>query len=334
MRILRPARAVVSSIVLQLLCLGVGRAQNAMPPVPAPARNGPECIAVVSSFGEELASIETLLVPDASKFETTRINGVEFKTAEVGGRRFVFFLTGMSLVNAAMTTQLALDRFHVTGLFFTGIAGGIDPDFHPGDVIVPARWHYHSEAMYFNETAPGQFKLPGFFKQKYRNFGMIFPEDVTVKREGMDKWEQVAAFAADARLLAAAHRATDAMPPLKLGDRVCKVGYGGDGVSGTVFCDNSDYRQYVFDVWKAQCLDMESTAIAQVCWQNKTPFLIVRGLSDLAGGQAGENELRQYLKAAAGNSAQVLVRILQNLDAPIPAAVATPSPSGSPAAGH
>ena len=303
-----------------LAFVGGVRAQNA-----APTDRGPECVAVVSAFGPELEAIETMLVPDAAKFQVARINGVEFKTAQVGGKRFVFFLTGMSLVNAAMNTQLALDRFHVTALFFTGIAGGVDPDLHPGDVVVPARWHYHAEALYANETAPGQFALPGFFQQKYLNFGMIFPDDVTVRREGMDKWEQVAAFPADDKLLAAARRATDAMPPLKLGDRVCKVEYGGDGVSGTVFGDNAEYRRWIFQVWKAQCLDMESAAIAQVCWQNKTPCLVVRGLSDLAGGQAGANEMSQYLTAAADHSAQVLVRILQNLDAPAPATAPAPA---------
>ncbi len=182
--------------------------------------------------------------------------------------------------------------------------------------MVPARWHYHSEAFYLNETAPGQFALPAFFKQKYLNFGMIFPEDVTVRREGMDKWEQVPDFRADDKLLAAAQRATNGLDLPKLGDRACKVVYGGDGVSGSVFCDNAEYRRWVFRVWKAQCVDMESAAIAQVCWQNKTPCLLVRGLSDLAGGQAGANEMEQYLKAAADNSARVLVRVLQNLDAP------------------
>ncbi len=302
----------------------VARAQDTAPPS-ATRDRGPECIAVVSAFGPELEAIEAMMVPDSTKFQVTRINGIEFKTTTVGNRRFVFFLTGMSLVNAAMNTQLALDRFNVTALFFTGIAGGIDPDLHPGDVVIPARWHYHSESVYVNETAPGQFALPGFFKQKYLNFGMIFPEDVTVKREGMDKWGQVAAFPADEKLLAAARHATDAMPALKTGDRVCKTVYGGDGVSGTVFCDNAEYRRWVFQVWKAQCLDMESAAIAHVCWENKTPCLIVRGLSDLAGGQAGANEIDQYLKAAADHSAQVVVRILQGLDAPVPAGTPTPA---------
>ncbi len=245
----------------------------------------------------------------------------------------MFFLTGMSLVNAAMNTQLAIDHFNLRAVFFTGIAGGIDPAYSPGDVVVPANWHYHSEAAYFNETAPGTFALAGYFKQKYKNFGMIFPDDVTVIREGLKDWTQLPSFPADERLLAAAKKATDAMPPMKTGDRVSKVTYGGDGVSGTVFCDNAEYRKWIFEVWKAECLDMESTSIAQVCWENKMPCLIVRGLSDLAGGQTGANQMDVYLKAAADHSAVVLERILQNLDlAALDTPPSTPTPAPKPTA--
>ena len=288
-------------------------------------KTGPEYIAVLASFPEELAAIETALVPNQTTLASTRIKGIEFKAAEVDGRRYLFFLTGMSLVNASMNTQFALDHFNVRAVFFTGIAGGIDPAYGPGDVVVPASWHYHSEAAYFNETSPGQFALAGFFRQKYKNFGMIFPDDVTVIREGMPKFDQVPSFPADVALLAAAKKATEAMPPMKMGDRVCKVVYGGDGVSGTVFCDNAEYRKWVFEVWKAECLDMESTAIAQVCWENKKPCLIVRGLSDLAGGQTGSNQMNEYLKAAADHSAAVLVKILHGLDQPAAAPSAAPA---------
>ena len=144
-------------------------------PAPSPAakadKAGPEYTAVMASFPEELHAIEAIMVPDQGLLRSTRINGTEFKAAEVNGRRYVFFLTGMSVVNAACTTQLALDRFNIGAVFFTGIAGGINPEFHPGDVVVPARWAYHSEAAYFNETAPGKFNLAGFFKQKYKISG-------------------------------------------------------------------------------------------------------------------------------------------------------------------
>ena len=282
----------------------------------AAAGTAAPCVAVMASFPEELEAIEKLLVPDASKFEVTNLNGIAFKTAEVAGKRCVFFMSGMSYVNAAASTQLALDRFNVKAVLFTGIAGGVNPAFQPGDVVIPARWHHHGEMGYFNETAPGsgKYDLPGWYKQKGPNYGMMFPEHVTVIREGMNKFEQIGSFPADERLLAAARTATDAMPPLKVGDRTCQVSYGGDGVSGTVFCDNADYRKWVFATFKADCLDMESAPIAQVCWQNKIPCLIVRGLSDLAGGQTGENQMETFLKAAADHSAAVLVAIIQKMD--------------------
>jgi adenosylhomocysteine nucleosidase len=286
-------------------------------PSPTPSPAGPRYIAVLSSFPEELAAIEKVLVPDASKLQSTHLNGLDVHTAEIGGRDYLFFVTGMSLVNAAMNTQLALDHFNISAVYFTGIAGGIDPAFSPGDVVVPALWAYHAEAAYFNETAPGQFAIAGYFRQKYANFGMIFPDEVTVRRDGMPDWEQVPAFPADDKLLAAARQAVAAMPPLKLGDKVSKINCGGMGVSGTVFCDNAEYRKWIFAVWKAECVDMESTAIAQGCWENRVPCLIVRGLSDLAGGQTGLNEEEQYLKAAADHSAAVLEAILQS--APTPA---------------
>ncbi len=289
-------------------CLAAVHAADAPP--------APSCVLVMASFEEELAAIEKLAVPDPARVETTTINGVTFRSADLGGgRRGVFFLTGMSLVNAAGTTQLALDRFHPRAVFFAGIAGGVNPKFHPGDVIVPARWRYHAEAAYFNETAPGKFRLPDWFPHKYANFGMIHPDDVQVIREGMNKYERVPAFPADERLLALARGAAAALPPLKVGERVCQVECGGVGVSGTVFCDNAEYRKWVFTTFRADCLDMESAAIAQVCWTNQVPCLVVRGLSDLAGGQPGKNEL-EFLQAAADHAAQVLARTLQADAAP------------------
>ena len=276
---------------------------------PSPAADAP-CVLVMASFPEELAAVEKTLVPAGAPVTKTTINGIGFDTAEVGGRRCVFFLTGMSLVNAASSTQLALDRFHPQAVFFSGIAGGVNPAFGPGDVVVPAQWRYHGEAAYFNETAPGRFQLPDWFPHRYPNFGMIHPDDVQVIRPGMARYERVPAFPADERLVALAKSVAAALPPMKVGERTCQVSSGGVGVSGTVFCDNAAYRQWVFTTFHADCLDMESAAIAQVCWTNQVPCLVVRGLSDFAGGQAGKNEL-EFLQAAADHSALVLARVLQ-----------------------
>ena len=69
------------------------------------------------------------------------------------------------------------------------------------------------------------------------------------------------------------------------------VSVGGNGVASTVFLDNANYREWIFRVWQARCTDMESTALAQVAYANRKPALIIRGLSDLAGGQHGKNPI-------------------------------------------
>ncbi len=266
---------------------------------------------VMASFPEELEAMKKVLVIDRKRtFRRERINGVLFESAWVGRRRCVFFLSGMSVANAAMTTQLALVKYPVKEVFFTGIAGGINPGYTPGDVVIPERWAYHGEGALLNEREPGNFQVPPYMKPHYPNYGMFFPDDVTVIRQGMAKYEQVATFPADPVLMALAQKALADLTPPTLNGRPCKVNFGGTGVSGTVFCDNAKYREFVFSTWKAECLDMESAAIAHVCWANRVPCLIVRGLSDLAGGQTGPNEEETYLKTAAQHSALVLEKIL------------------------
>ena len=81
-------------------------------------------IAVMSAFQPEL----TLLASKVVDARTQTINGVEFTTGTLQGKPVVLFLSGISMVNAAMNTQLVLDRFKVSHIVFSGIAGGVNPD--------------------------------------------------------------------------------------------------------------------------------------------------------------------------------------------------------------
>src|SRR5215471_17264733 len=89
-------------------------------------------VAVVSAYEPEWQALKAG-VGDAKSYT---VNGVEFVAGTLAGRKVVLFLSGISMVNAAMTMQLALDRFDVTGIVFSGIAGGVDPALHIGDVVV------------------------------------------------------------------------------------------------------------------------------------------------------------------------------------------------------
>ena len=59
---------------------------------------------------------------------------------------------------------------------------------------------------------------------------------------------------------------------------------------------------------------MEGTAIALVGYSNRVPILIVRALSDLAGGQSGVNQEERNSKLAASNAAEVTAKILERIE--------------------
>lgn len=77
----------------------------------------------MSAFAPELA----LLRGKLARPRHFAVNGVEFTTGMLEHQPVVLLLSGISTVNAAMNTHLLFERFHVTRLLFSGIAGGVNP---------------------------------------------------------------------------------------------------------------------------------------------------------------------------------------------------------------
>ncbi|MDP3068800.1 MAG: 5'-methylthioadenosine/S-adenosylhomocysteine nucleosidase [Opitutaceae bacterium] len=278
------------------------------------ARAAQPLYALCAAYPPEIAALHAAFGVDEQKgFTRTMINGLAFHRGTYGGKDVVVFRTGVSLVNAAYQLQLALERFPITHVLFAGVAGGIDPALQVGDVVIPERWAYHAEAAYLNEDGRGGYFVPHYLKPKLPNFGMIFPTETGVAREGEEAFQRRADFPADAMLLAAARRALPKLPALRKGGREIAVTVGGVGVAGPVFMDNAKYREWVFRVWQARCLDMESTALAHVAYVNRKPILIVRGLSDLAGAQHGANPIDDNEASVSAIAVRVLRAIVDEL---------------------
>ncbi len=274
-----------------------------------------QLIAVLNAYPPEMDAMIAEFGLNDPKFAQQRIKGFRFYRGVVEGKDVLVVETGMSLVNAAMALQLTLNHFPVTHVLFAGVAGGTDPALQVGDVVIPERWAYHSEAAYFNEDGKGGYVIADYFKQKYANFGMMFPDEVVATRAGAEKFVRVPTFPADPLLLATARRAVAKLGPVK-GERTGRtltIDVGGTGVSGPVFLDNAAYRKFVYDVWTARCLDMETTAYAHVCYTNDVPFLAVRALSDLAGGQTGKNVIDHHEATSSVNAVRVLRAILREM---------------------
>ncbi|HAF42168.1 MAG TPA: phosphorylase [Sphingobium sp.] len=255
------------------------------------------------------------LVKSVEKPRRHQINGMTFLTGKMAGKPVLLMQSGVSMVNAAMNTQLVLDRFNVRRIVFSGIAGGVDPGLSIGDVIVPQDWAQYLEVSFARQTGEG-WKAPETVDANApANWGMMFPRGVRIGN-ATEPVKRHYSFSVDPAMLELAQKvASDvklercvqnegARPACLPHDP--KIVVGGTGVSAGVFADNAEFRDYLGSAWKARVLDMESAAVAQVAYANGVPAIVFRSLSDLAGGDAGENQMVAFMALASVNSAHVV----------------------------
>eukprot|EP01042_Synura_sphagnicola_P014979 gene14979-18944_t len=132
---------------------------------------------VITAFGPEFDALSGAI----GNPKTIAINGLSFVTGTLEGHPVVLMKSGVSVVNAAMTTQLVIDRFAVRRIVFSGIAGGVDPSLAIGDVGVPEAWGQYLEASCARETPQG-WQPPERFDGAPANWRFIYPRGTTVSR--------------------------------------------------------------------------------------------------------------------------------------------------------
>lgn len=268
---------------------------------------------VMTAFGPEWDALAHV-VQETKEY---RLNGLTFLTGKLEGKPVVLMMSGVSMVNAAMNTQLVLDRFRVKRIVFSGIAGGVDPDLSIGDVVVAQDWAQYLEVSLARETPEGWVVPEAVDADAPKNYGMMFPRGVRLGN-AKEPARRHYTIAVDPGLVDLARtvtgkislrRCVEAEQPVA-GARCLahepKIVVGGTGVSAGVFADNAEFRAYLHKAWNARVLDMESAAVVQVAYANEVPAIVFRSLSDLAGGDAGENQMNAFMALASVNSAEVV----------------------------
>jgi len=270
---------------------------------------------VMTAFYPEWHSLVTM-IKDAKEHS---INGSTFLTGTLEGKPVVLMQSGVSVVNAAMNTQLVLDRFTVKRIVFSGIAGGVDPALSIGDVVVADNWGQYLEGSFARKTKRGWMPPDEGHPESPANWNFIFPRGtlITSKTAPM---QRVYRIPVDAELLALAKKVVPTItlercvPPsdkMRAGSALClprmpKVVVGGTGVTAGIYADNAAFRIYLQKAWKARVLDMESAAMMQVAMSNSVPAIVFRSLSDLAGGDQHKNMEYTFEHLASANSAHVV----------------------------
>lgn len=306
-----------------------------------PAAAAPRClsdctprIGIVSAFGAEA----DLLIAETRGRRAWTVQGQRFTTGTLRGQRVVIVLSGVSMVNSAMTTQRLLDHFRIERLLMSGIAGGVNPAHHVGDVTIPERWVMPME-VYWNGSdavpaacgAPGEVGCLGLALARgadgqplppYRDWHLR--QNQVTRAGGAATPEFRFGYPVDAEMLAVARTLQPALqrcgpragtPP---DEKQCvrtapKLVVGGTGVSGTAFLANAPYREYLQRTLDAQVVEMETAALAHVAYANGVPYLAMRSVSDLAGAEEFNADVAALFSSglAEANEAAVTLAFLE-----------------------
>lgn len=83
----------------------------------------------------------------------------------------------------------------------------------------------------------------------------------------------------------------------------------GNIASGDTYIASESKKAWIVREFDAKAVEMEGAAVAQICHQQSTPFLVVRGISDRAGANSSA-ELRRFIRIAADRAGQLVVSLV------------------------
>ncbi|CAK8568850.1 unnamed protein product [Lathyrus sativus] len=272
--------------------------------------------------------------------------GRRFRFGFIGDKPVVLVMTGLSVINAAITTQLLLSFFNIDGVVHYGIAGNANPSLHIGDVAIPHYWahlglwswqrfgqgandtlplenngDYTRDVGFIkfsdftsNITAADSAKVDNHLNSLWYQPEEIFPVDGIPEERQHALWVPV-----DSNYYLIAKKLEDMKLEACIDSDTCltttpKVLLVERGTSSGFYLDNAAYRTFIHDKFNVSPVDMESASVALVCLQQRIPFIAIRALSDLAGGGTAEsNEADTFVSLAATNSVAVVVEFVKLL---------------------
>jgi adenosylhomocysteine nucleosidase len=228
-------------------------------------------LGIIGAMQEE---IELLLAQLQDK-TTEQHAGIVYHLGLFHGKKVVLTRSGVGKVNAAVCTQILIDRYRVDAILFTGVAGAVDPSLNIGDIVISSSSLQHDVDV----TALGFTR-------------------------GMIPYQEVSEYPADSRLIKLAEEAGSKVYPGHC--------HTGKILSGDQFIADRSVVKGLYEELGGACTEMEGAAVAQVCFMNVIPHVIIRSMSDKADGSAHVN-FAEFTVIAANRSFAIVSEMIQQL---------------------
>ena len=227
-------------------------------------------IGIIAAESKEMNEIKKLM----KNIEEKDLFNLQFFTGKIEEEECVLVECGEGKVNAARTTQVMIDNFKIDKLVNVGSAGAINEDLNVKDVVIA------DKLVQYDFDISGL----GYEKGEICNIGKYIYCDKTLVEECKKAIENIE-------------------------NESYKVVIGTIATADS-FCDKPEIAKMVRKEFNAECVEMEGAAVAQVCYLDKIPFLVIRGISDTPNGN-NKIDFRKYLEIASKQSAKILQNLIK-----------------------
>lgn len=227
-------------------------------------------IGIIAAESKEMNEIKKLM----KNIEEKDLFNLQFFTGIIEEAECVLVECGEGKVNAARTTQIMIDNFKIDKLVNVGSAGAINEDLNVKDVVIA------DKLVQYDFDISGL----GYEKGEICNIGKYIYCDKTLVEECKKAIENIE-------------------------NESYKVAIGTIATADS-FCDKPEIAKMVRKEFNAECVEMEGAAVAQVCYLDKIPFLVIRGISDTPNGN-NKIDFRKYLEIASKQSAKILQNLIK-----------------------
>ena len=227
----------------------------------------------IGIVGAMAQEVEILKNLMAERTETRVASAIIFE-GKINGKDVALLQSGIGKVAAAIGTTALLQLAKPDFVINTGSAGGVAKGLKVGDIVISDETRYH---------------------------------DADVTAFGYEKGQlpaNPAAFLSDKKLSDLAQEIAEKQGQSVKRGLIC---------SGDSFINSEDkIAQIKADFPNVMGVEMEATAIAQVCYAFNVPFVVVRAISDAGNGEASMS-FEEFLPLAAKQSSSLVLGMIDRL---------------------
>lgn len=261
---LRTRRIIIALVLVCLLLCQQGIAEEAQPT---------QYIGIISAMQNEI----DLLLSKAEIERVDTIGGVDYNVGTLCGKPVVIAKAGIGKVLSAAGTAAMLNRYDISAVLFTGIAGGVSDETKVLDVVIATTLVQHDYGEITND-------------------GFVWSEGY----DGKDGY-----YSCDEGLVSLAY---DAAVEVVGKEHV----FQGVIATGDQFVASEEYVKKLQTDFNALACEMEGASIALVCHRYDVPFVVIRTMSDKADGQAHET-FENMADIAADNSCRIVLEMVESV---------------------